>query len=110
MLHETTRAPNTALDAGDASTALARAGEALAMLRVLGLDPADAIWQAGASAAAGASPERAALASLVESLLEDRRESRAAKDFAASDRIRDALAAAGILVEDGKDETTWSIP
>ena len=110
VLHETTRAANTALDAGDASTALARAGEALAMLRVLGLDPADAIWQSGASAAAGASPERAALASLVESLLAERREARAAKDFAASDRIRDALAAAGILVEDGKDDTTWSIP
>lgn len=103
VLHDTTRAANAALDAGDTAAGLARAGEALAMLRVLGLDPHDAMWQSGASA------EAAALDSLVASLLAERREARAARDFAASDRIRDALAAAGILVEDGKDTTTWSI-
>ncbi len=108
VLHESTRAANAALDAGDAAAALARAGEVRAMLRVLGLDPEDAVWQSGVSAG-GATAATAALSSLVESLLAERREARAAKDFAASDRIRDALAAAGILVEDGKDTTTWSI-
>ncbi|SFS01276.1 cysteinyl-tRNA synthetase [Agrococcus baldri] len=108
VLHETTRAANAALDAGDKGAALARAGEALAMLRVLGLDPEDAVWHSGVSGTSGAA-QTAALASLVETLLAERREARAAKDFAASDRIRDALAAAGILVEDGKQTTTWSI-
>ncbi|WP_206448426.1 cysteine--tRNA ligase [Agrococcus sp. KRD186] len=108
VLHDTTRAANAALDAGDSGAALALAGEALAMLRALGLDPADAVWHSGMSASSGA-PQSAALTSLVETLLAERREARAAKDFAASDRIRDALAAAGILVEDGKQTTTWSI-
>ncbi|WP_404311820.1 cysteine--tRNA ligase [Agrococcus terreus] len=102
-LHNTVRAANAAMDSADWGTAHELAGEALAMLRVLGLDPQDAMWQSGASA------EAAALDSLVASLLAERREARAARDFAASDRIRDALAAAGILVEDGKDTTTWSI-
>ncbi|MCH1884371.1 cysteine--tRNA ligase [Agrococcus sp. ARC_14] len=103
VLHESARAANAALDAGDAALALARASEVRAMLRVLGLDPEHAVWQSGVSAESGA------LASLVETLLAERREARAVKDFTASDRIRDALAAAGILVEDGKDDTTWSI-
>jgi cysteinyl-tRNA synthetase len=103
VLHESTRAANAALDAGETDAALERAGEVRAMLRVLGLDPADEVWHPGTSAATGA------LSSLVESLLAERREARAKKDFAASDRIRDALAAAGIAVEDGKDTTTWSI-
>ncbi len=108
VLHETTRAANVALDAGETDAALARAGAVRAMLRVLGLDPEDAVWHSGTSAESGAG-EHAALTSLVETLLTERREARAAKDFAASDRIRDALAAAGILVEDGRDTTTWSI-
>ena len=64
----------------------------------------DAAWRAVPSG------EAHALSSLVETLLAERREARANKDFAASDRIRDTLAAAGILVEDGKHTTTWSIP
>ncbi|MEV7528224.1 cysteine--tRNA ligase [Agrococcus sediminis] len=103
VLHDTARAANIALDAGDDRAALQRAGQVLAMLRVLGLDPGDEVWHSGQSAEAGA------LASLVETLLAERRSAREARDFAASDRIRDALAAAGILVEDGKHTTTWSI-
>ncbi len=109
VLHDTTRSANAALDAGDHAASAVRAGEVRAMLRVLGLDPADSVWQSGVSALSGASPHAIALDRLVEMLLAERREARAAKDFAASDRIRDTLAAAGILVEDGKDTTTWSI-
>lgn len=42
-------------------------------------------------------------------LLEMRKEARENKDWAASDKIRDKLASAGIVVKDGKDGTTWSV-
>ncbi|MCK2053920.1 cysteine--tRNA ligase [Methylobacterium sp. 37f] len=45
----------------------------------------------------------------VEALIEARRAARAAKDWAASDRVRDELLALGIAVKDGKDGTTWSV-
>ncbi|GLS46076.1 cysteine--tRNA ligase [Methylobacterium brachythecii] len=46
----------------------------------------------------------------VERLIEERRAARAAKDWAASDRARDGLAAMGVAVKDSKDgTTTWSV-
>jgi cysteinyl-tRNA synthetase len=45
----------------------------------------------------------------VEALIAARRAARAAKDWAASDRVRDELAAMGVTVKDGKDGTTWSV-
>jgi cysteinyl-tRNA synthetase len=42
-------------------------------------------------------------------LLEARIAARAAKDFAASDRLRDELAAIGVLVEDGRDGQRWRL-
>ena len=46
---------------------------------------------------------------LVEMLLAERLKARAAKDWAASDRIRDGLAAAGIRVKDRKEGTDWEL-
>ncbi len=43
----------------------------------------------------------------VEAAIVARREARAAKNWAESDRIRDELLAAGILLEDGPQGTTW---
>lgn len=43
----------------------------------------------------------------IESLLSDREAARGNRDFAAADRIRDRLAAAGITIEDGADGTRW---
>ncbi|MBW3621492.1 MAG: cysteine--tRNA ligase [Actinobacteria bacterium] len=66
---------------------------------VLGLD------LAGTVARDRARGER--LAPLVTSLLDDRASARAEKDFATSDRIRDELAAIGIVVEDRPGGVRW---
>jgi len=45
----------------------------------------------------------------VQSLIAARAAARAAKNFKESDRIRDELAAMGVVVKDSKDGTTWEI-
>ena len=47
------------------------------------------------------------LATKVEALLEQRKQARAAKDFAASDRARDELTALGVRIKDTPQGTTW---
>ena len=47
--------------------------------------------------------------SKVVSLIEARTAARNAKNFKESDRIRDELAAMGIVLKDSKDGTTWEI-
>src|SRR5579872_2319321 len=46
---------------------------------------------------------------VVKSLIEDRTAARARKDFKESDRIRDELAAMGVVIKDSKEGTTWEI-
>ena len=72
----------------------ADAGRALAALRDL-----DAVL--------GVLPAADALSADLAVLLEARAAARAARDWAASDRLRDELAAAGILVEDTRDGQRW---
>lgn len=43
----------------------------------------------------------------IEALVAERAAARKAKDFAASDRIRDELAAQGVIIEDGPEGATW---
>jgi len=52
----------------------------------------------------GVSPEAAILA-----VIDARNAARKSKDFALGDRLRDALAAEGILLKDSKDGTTWEM-
>jgi cysteinyl-tRNA synthetase len=49
----------------------------------------------------------AGLTKSVQQYIEDRDAARKAKNFAESDRIRDELLAAGIILEDGPSGTTW---
>jgi len=48
-------------------------------------------------------------ASKVQSLIDARTAARKAKNFAESDRIRDELAAMGVVLKDSKDGTTWEV-
>ncbi|MCI9872550.1 cysteine--tRNA ligase [Arthrobacter humicola] len=101
VLHETVRAGNTALTDGDLDAAGLALASVTAMLDVLGLN----------ATATPAADDQAntALGVLVEAQLEARAHARAAKDWAASDAIRDTLAAAGVVVEDGPDGASWSL-
>lgn len=104
VLHDAVRVGNAALDADDVETAARIRGEVFAMTDVLGLNPLVEPWNS--SHADDASP---ALTKLIERLLADRDAARAAKDFAAADRIRDELAGAGIQLDDTPTGTQWSI-
>ena len=102
VLHETVRTGNTALAASDLETVRSALSQVRAMTGVLGLDSV----QAG-TAASG--PEHQALDSLIQDRLRERSEARGAKDWARADAIRDALAAAGVVVEDTPDGALWSL-
>ncbi|HEY6171998.1 MAG TPA: cysteine--tRNA ligase [Candidatus Kapabacteria bacterium] len=49
------------------------------------------------------------LDSVLKTVINWRMEARASKDFKMSDSIRDDMAKAGVVLEDGKDGTSWSI-
>ncbi len=105
VVHGAVREGNTALDAGDAAAASRSASCVRAMTGLLGVDP---LAQRGADTGAD-DAARQALSSLVEAMLEQRRQARAARDFATADRLRDELLAAGVAVEDGAGGSTWSL-
>ncbi|KQZ83212.1 cysteine--tRNA ligase [Microbacterium sp. Root166] len=104
VIHERVRDGNSALDAGDRAATLAAFSDVAVMTGMLGIDPLDPQWTRGE-----ASAEASALDALVNTMLTQRADARAAKDWAAADRIRDAIAAAGIALEDGPDGTHWSL-
>jgi cysteinyl-tRNA synthetase len=94
---------NKLLADGDSAALRGDLASVRAMLDVLGLDPLAEPW-AGRGGGADA-----ALDSLVQALIAQREEARAAKDFATADRVRDQLAAAGIEVEDTAQGARWNV-
>jgi cysteinyl-tRNA synthetase len=104
VLHDRVRAGNAALDDEDLALAAQIRGEVTAMTEVLGINPHSPEWRSTVSA-----PSERALGALVQRLIEDREAARGSRDFAAADRIRNELAAAGITVEDSPNGTHWSI-
>ncbi|TFD61465.1 cysteine--tRNA ligase [Cryobacterium suzukii] len=103
VLHDTVRAGNAALDAEDLHAAASARSEVLAMSEVLGINPLSPGW-----AVATDEPAMVALSALVERLLGDRNLARENRDYAAADRIRDELVAAGITIEDTPSGAHWS--
>jgi cysteinyl-tRNA synthetase len=105
VLYDAVRDGNRLLATGDHDGARQRAAEVVAMLDVLGLNPADPVWGGGGDD----QKLTDAVDVLVAGLLEQRAQARAAKDFAAADAIRDRIKAAGIEVEDTPDGPKWSL-
>ena len=75
-----------------------------ASLRLLGfLSESAAEWKGRKQQASGVDVKQ------VDGLIAERTAARARKDFKESDRIRDELAAMGVVIKDSKDGTTWEI-
>jgi len=73
-------------------------------LRLLGfLSESAAEWKGRKQQASGVDAKQ------IDALISDRTAARARKDFKESDRIRDELAAMGVVIKDSKDGTTWEI-
>ena len=76
----------------------------VASLRFLGfLSESAAEWSARKQQASGVDAKQ------VDELISSRTAARARKDFRESDRIRDELAAMGVVIKDSKEGTTWEI-
>ncbi|CAN1486595.1 CysS Cysteinyl-tRNA synthetase [Candidatus Nanopelagicaceae bacterium] len=104
-ISEALRAGNSAITAGDQAVIAASANEIRGALEVLGCDPFDPAF---ATAAAG-EDMTTALDGVIQLALAQRTAARERKDFAASDSIRDGLAALGITIEDTAQGPRWSI-
>jgi len=73
-------------------------------LRLLGfLSESAAQWKCRKQKASGIDTKQ------IDGLISDRAAARARKDFKESDRIRDQLAAMGVVIKDSKEGTTWEI-
>ena len=103
-LYTTVSDGNRAIDAGDATGVAEALASVLAMLAVLGLDPADEAW-----ASRRDDRLRPVVDGLVQALLDQRTEARVRKDWAAADAIRDRLASLGLIITDTPSGPRWSL-
>jgi cysteinyl-tRNA synthetase len=102
-LHDAVRRGNSAMADGDEVAARTALGEVAAMTKVLGL------WPGDFAADGTESSLRRVVEGLVPALLAARQAARGRKDFEESDRIRDALANAGVVVEDTPQGPRWHV-
>jgi len=103
VLFELAREINRRRDAGDVQAAAGLAAGLRRLGAVVGLLQQDA----EVFAREGRGQETSLSAAEVDDLLAQRTAARKRKDFAASDRIRDELAAQGVILEDSASGTTW---
>jgi len=111
VLQRMTREINSARDKGKMEKASALGAELRALggvLGLLGVDPAEWFRRSAHLSAAPAAGAAALSDAQVEERVAARLSARKAKDFAESDRIRDELASAGVIVEDKPGgRTSW---
>ncbi len=103
-ISENLRLGNQAITDNDIAAVSKNADEIRGALEVLGCDPFDVAF-----AASGGSDLTEALDGVIKLALAERASARERKDFAASDAIRDGLAALGITIEDTAQGPRWSI-
>lgn len=103
-ISENLRLGNLAITDNDKAAIAKNANEIRGALEVLGCDPFDAAF-----ASTGGSDLTEALDGVIKLALAERASARERKDFAASDAIRDGLAALGITIEDTAQGPRWSI-
>jgi cysteinyl-tRNA synthetase len=104
-ISEALRIGNSAITASDTAAIESAANEIRGALDVLGCDPFDPAF----ASAGGSEDLTFALDGVIKLALEQRAAARERKDFAASDAIRDGLAALGITIEDTAQGPRWSI-
>ena len=97
------RRGNTAITDGAKDAIKAAAAEIRGALAILGCDPTDAAFNSGGKDLSEA------LDGVIQLALTQRAAARERKDFAASDAIRDGLAALGISIEDTPQGQRWTI-
>jgi cysteinyl-tRNA synthetase len=102
-ISENLRLGNQAITDNDKVAIAKNANEIRGALEVLGCDPFDPAF-----ASAGGSDLTEALDGVIKLALAERASARERKDFAASDAIRDGLAALGITIEDTAQGPRWS--
>jgi cysteinyl-tRNA synthetase len=105
VVHEAVTEGNTALASQDVAGAAKQAADVRAMMSVLGLDPLAEQW----SGSGGDDGLRPVVDSLVAVALRQRQAARERRDYAAADGIREALADAGIQVEDTPRGPRWEL-
>lgn len=104
-ISEALRSGNSAITAGDTVVIESAANEIRGALEILGCDPFDPAF----ASVGGSEDLTFALDGVIKLALEQRAAARERKDFAASDVIRDGLAALGITIEDTAQGPRWSI-
>ncbi|MDA0815149.1 MAG: cysteine--tRNA ligase [Chloroflexi bacterium] len=118
MLFNLARAINRAREGGhDVTAAQAELREQAGVLGLALPQPSgaaaeeqlDAVALSKLAARLGVSCGGTDAASTIEALIAARADARAARDFARSDEIRDALADLGVTLEDGVEGTRWSV-
>ena len=102
VISELVKEGNNALAAKDSKILEVSSAQVRGALAVLGCDPWDDTW---AKNDAGLED---VLSGLMKTLLQEREEARARKDFASADRIRDRLTELGLTLEDTPDGPRWS--
>jgi len=105
-ISEALRRGNTAITENNHEQIKSSAAEIRGALAILGCDPFDASFTANAAGSADLSD---ALDGVIQLALAQRQSARERKDFAASDAIRDGLAALGITIEDTPQGQRWTI-